>query len=320
MSAPGTLQAEAKARPAASRAAVLFRTHMWDDFIERQYQRVLQQAEDCDVFIMAHNTSGQCNDIPHDRVILFTEDDVLGLGLARAGEGDLLWYNVDYAFYYFHKQNPQYELVVIVEYDVVLNLSLSQVVSHCRDNDIDLLGLEKGISVANWVWTQACLDLYTIDELRKLLLPFGVVSGRLLAHLFQKRLDHSRAFIEGKLTQWPICEAFIPTEADRSGFKIGQLSEIGSTEHFDFAPAIFEGDMPALQGEAFLHPVLDTDRYIRSRLKFEHRTEKFLVPGSRQHQDLSRFPLRAYRSPLMQALKNRVGRLLQQRLRILSPR
>lgn len=41
---------------AANTYAVLFRTHFWDDYVERQYQRLRAQVGRGDVFIL-HPTS-----------------------------------------------------------------------------------------------------------------------------------------------------------------------------------------------------------------------------------------------------------------------
>ena len=291
--------------------AVLFRTHMWDDFIERQYQRVLSCVQGGDVFILANNTTTSCDNIPHERVIKFTENDLLALGLARAGENNLLWYNVDYPIYYFCEMQPTYSHVVLIEFDVVLNITIDSVVDYCIKKEIDLIGLTQDPSLDEWMWTYTCFEHYKVKDIRKFLLPFGVFTQRAIAHLFGKRLEHSRELQQKNISRWPHCEAFIPTELALVGFKLAELSELGRTQRFNFRPTTYEMDLPDLQDEAFIHPVLDKTRYIQSVLKYSVRTESYFLPGSPIGIGLRRFPFSDYRRYLVEALLRRINYLIR---------
>ena len=293
----------------ATRFAVLFRTHTWDDFVERQYQRVLARVQGGDVFILANNTTGSCDNIPHKAAIKFTEDNLLAMGLARAGENNLLWYNVDYPLYYFCKIRPDYSHIALIEFDVVLNIMVDKVIEYCIKKDVDLIGLTLDPSLDEWVWTYTCSDHYDIKDIRKFLLPFGVFTQRAVTHLFGKRLEHSREFQRKTSSRWPHCEAFIPTELALAGFKLAELSELGRTQRFNFRPTTYEADLPSLQDEAFIHPVLDKTRYIQSVLKYSVRTESYFLPGSPIGAGLRRFPVADYRRYLLDALFKRVNYL-----------
>jgi len=52
--------------------AVLFRTHFWDDYVERQYQRLRAVAGRGDVFILVDETNGPVP-IPHPNVVPHTQ-------------------------------------------------------------------------------------------------------------------------------------------------------------------------------------------------------------------------------------------------------
>lgn len=287
-----------------ARYAVLFRTHFWDEYAERQYRRLAARCADGDVFIVVDETNGRVA-IPHGNVVPHTQDGVLGLGLGRGGHGNLLWFNGDYPLYAFFREHGRYDYYVMSEYDVVVQRDVGEIVAQAQREEIDFVGLTKGEAVADWPFTASCLDAYEAEQVRKRLICFAVFSHRAVDRLFRKRLELSRQLREGTLRRWPYCEAFIPTELGVAGYRMAELSEFGPTGRYDWTPALAETDLPLLGREAFLHPVLDPSRYIQHTLKAVWPPEAFFLPGSEVSRRIRRVPARVYGPALLRALGKR---------------
>ena len=69
------------------RVAVIFRTHFWDAFAARQFQRLTQKVGGGDVYVLVDETNGPVEGIPHDKVVRMTETDVLALGFPTRRQG-----------------------------------------------------------------------------------------------------------------------------------------------------------------------------------------------------------------------------------------
>ena len=290
----------------AGRYAVMLRTHFWDDYVERQYRRLLSRCDGGDVFILVDETNGRVK-IPYPNVVSHTQEGILGLGLSKAGYGNLLWFNGDYPLYAFHEEKPGYDYYVMIEYDVVVQLDLGSMISGLRREGIDFVGLTKGEPVSEWPHTESCLDVYRPEQVQKRLICLAAFSRRAVEHLFAKRLELSREHRGGALSRWPYCEAFIPTELGLAGFELAELSRFGRTDRYDWKPAIAETDLPLLRDQAFLHPVLDPARYVQHTMKDVWPPEAFFLPGSEVGRRLRRVPARVYGPPLLRALWKRAG-------------
>lgn len=297
----------------AGRYAVMLRTHLWDDYVERQYQRLVSRSRGGDVFILVDETNGRV-DIPHPNVVSHTQEGVLALGLSKAGYGNLLWFNGDYPLYAFHHEKPGYGYYVMVEYDVTVQLDLGDMISRLEREGVDFVGLTKGEPVAEWPHAASCLDAYRPEQVQKRLICLAAFSRRAVEHLFAKRLELSREHRAGALRRWPYCEAFIPTELGLAGFKLAELSDFGPTDFYDWKPALVETDLPLFQGQAFLHPVLDPKRYVQHTMKDVWPPEAFFYPGAEVGRRLRRVPAGVYGPPLLRALWKRAGDAVRARL------
>lgn len=286
--------------------AILFRTHFWDDYVERQYQRLLSVAGGGDVFILVDETSRPVP-VPHPNVVPHTQQGVLDLGLAGAGHGNMLWFNGDYPLYYFYQQHSGYDYYVMTEYDVVVQRSLDDVVAQVERGGVDLVGLSNTEAPAVWPLAPTCRGVYSDDELRKCLICFSVFSNRAVRRLLDRRLEMSRQHEAGLMQRWPHCEAFIPTEVAAAGFKMAELSEFGPTSRYDWKPAIIETELPALAGQAFVHPLLNPQRYVPHIMVDLWPPEAFFDPRNAAGRRLRRAPISAYGPPLAQALWRRAG-------------
>ena len=277
----------------APRTAVLFRTHFWDAFAQRQFDRLLAVAEGTDVFVLVDETSGPVA-VPHDRVVRVSESSLLAMGLARAGEGNLLWFNGDYPLYAFLQQQPGYDYYLQLEYDVVINQPLTGLVAKAAALGADYVGLTKGEPVQDWFWRDSCAGAYALADLRHQLICLSLFSAAALRHLWDRRLAHAHARAAGTLAGWPFCEGFIPTELALAGFACRELSEFGDTDAYDHWPPYLEADTASLQRHPFVHPVLDEVRYVASLHKYRVGLAGYLNPASLFHRKLRRLPRRGY--------------------------
>ncbi len=275
------------------RIAVIFRTHFWDGFAQRQFGRLLAVAGGTDVFVLVDETSGPVA-IPHDRVVRVTEASLLAMGLAAAGEGNLLWFNGDYPLYAFLRNQPEYDYYLQLEYDVVINQPIADLVARAAGEKIDYVGLTKGEAPQDWFWRASCAGAYRPEELRHQLICLSLFSAAALRHLWGRRVAHAQARAEGRLEGWPFCEGFIPTELALAGYACSELDRFGDTGAYDHWPPYLEADAPALQSHSFVHPVLDQARYIASLHKYRIGLAGYLNPGSLFHRKLRRLPTRQY--------------------------
>jgi hypothetical protein len=292
------------------RYAVLFRTHSWDAFIARQFDRVQRKCQHGDLFVVANNTSGECGSLPVPKPLTFTESDITAMGYARAGAGQMLWYNVDYALYYFFAQYPDYDYYILFEYDVVVNVDLDSLINAVAERKTDLVGLTKGEPVAEWWFLPSCLDLYAMEDIRKMLLPLAISSRKAVEHLADKKLALSARFHAGELKQWPHCEAFVVTELAQAGFTIDEFDWYGSTARLSYAPAYIEQDLVKFTDASFIHPLLDPKRYVDNVLKYEWRPERFFLISSPLRTQLTKAPAYEYIPALTVALGRRIAKVL----------
>ena len=302
-------------KPAAT-YAVLFRTHVWDDFVERQYQRLRAKVGRGDLFILADETSRPLA-IPHPNVVSHTQAGVLDLGLAGGGHGNMLWFNGDYPLYYFYQQHGGYDHYVMTEYDVAVQRPLDDIVDQAADSGTDLVGASTGEPLEPWM-TRTCLGTYAPEEVRQCLICISVYSNRAIRRLYDRRLELSKRQQAGLMPHWPYCEAFIPTEVARAGYKTADLSAFGPIRRYGWSPAIVESDLAILGGEAFVHPVLDAQRFVQHTMKNLWPPESFFSPRNQVARNLRRAPVSVYGPPLARALYKRAGAPLRKLLPALS--
>lgn len=293
--------------PAGSKYAVMLRTHIWDDYVARQYDRLVARTKNGRVFVLVDETSGRV-EVNRDNVVRYTQDDLLALGLAKAGKGNLLWYNGDYSLYIFLSRHPDFDYYIMVEYDVVVNVEFDDVVAKARQEGIGFVGLTKDVEpIPEWNFTESCLDAYRMDQVQKRLICLAVFSKPAAQQLFDRRLELSRAYRNGEIQRWPYCEAYIPTELGVSGFKLAELTEFGPADHYDWLPAIAETDLGLLSAQAFIHPVLDAERYVAHTMKHTWPPESFFYLRSATRRRLQRVSPKFYGPVLARALRDRIA-------------
>ena len=286
----------------SGRSAVLFRTHFWDDFAERQYRRLQARVGTGDIFILANETAGPLS-IPHSNTISHSEDSVAALGLSRFPYQTFLWYNSDYPLYHFYERFPDYDYYIMSEYDVVVQRNLDWVVDVMAREGIDFVGLTITEALSLWPYTQSALGPYDESQILKQLLCISMYSNRAVRHLFARRRELSLLQDADPSRPWAYCEAFVPTELALAGLKLEELSRFGPAHYYDWRPALLESDLATLTDEGFLHPVLDPARFV------QHRTRHLSGAWG-----LRKLPVNLYARPLTRAILRRIAAELRQRV------
>ena len=293
-----------------AKTAVLFRTHFWDAFAQRQFERLLAVSSGTDVFVLVDETNGPVAGIPHDRVVRTTEHALLRMGLARAGEGNLLWYNGDYPLYRFAELYPDYTYVLQLEYDVVINAPLAAFILWAQRNGADFVGLTMDEPASEWFWRGSCAEAYPADDIRNQLVCLCLFSSRALTFLYEKRLALSDAYRSGTLRSWPIWEGFVPTELALAGMRCLELSAFADMDAYDHWPPYLEADIETLRHHCFVHPVLDPTRFVASMQKYHIGLAGYLNPASLFHRKLRSLPVLAYASALTSSFAAKAVRTL----------
>ena len=296
-------------RGAQVRAAVIFRTHIWDDFARRQFDRLRARVVHGDVFVLADETNGSLGCIAHDGVVRMTEADALRLGLARRGQQNLMWFNGDYPLYYFFSLHPHYDYYLQIEYDVVMNTDVDELVRRAAADGTDFVGLTKGEPVEVWAWRHTCLDAYDGKDIRYQLICCCLLSRRALERLFAQRRELSSRLRNDQA--WPYCEGFIATEIRLAGMKSAELSDYIDTAAYDTWPPYLESELAKFATAPVIHPVLDQPRYIASLLKYKVGVAGYLNPLSLFHRKLRRLSARDYLDALATSFAVKVRRTLR---------
>ena len=249
-----------------ARYAVLLKIHYWNDFAERRLQHLVSKAVNGDIYIFVDETHGPVGAIPHDRVIRATEHDMAELDVLLHPPGSVFWYNVDYPLYYFFRRNRSYDYYLVCEHDAVLNIGIDEFVQSADRDRVDYVGFPS--SELGWP-LQTSEGAYPKSfKLYQWLNCISLHSRRSVEFLLERRQILTRRYAAGEIPNWPNNELFIPTEMHNNDFVARELRTFGKVERYNWWPPTFENDLPVLQDQAFLHPVLDERRYVVSCLRF----------------------------------------------------
>ena len=264
------------ASEAVPRYAFVFKTHVWDNFIERQYDRFRQRITKGDLFVALDETNAKSGPIP-GQTMRFTQSELIGIGLAdRAERGSLIWWNTDYPHYLFYQKHPDYDFYIFCEYDTCIRRDIDTLIQEVTAAHAEFVALPTRVSKEEWMWTAFHLPTYG-EKLAGSLNCISIFSNKALKLLSDRRIAMSQLSKKGGVPFWPTNEVFIATEIKRAGLKMMSLDEFGSADGYEWYPPHLEEDIAEeslvqnAQGNCprvFLHPVLDRPRYMASLLKF----------------------------------------------------
>jgi hypothetical protein len=262
------------------RYAVLLKVHYWDDFVERGFRHLLRQVSTGDIYIFVDETHGPVGQIPHNRVIRATEHDLEKLEVSLDPPGKVFWFNADYPLYYLYLQNNSYDYYVMCEYDTIFNIEIDDFVATAAADHVDYVGFPFTEKFGSWDWSQTCEGVYPADfRLYNWLNAISLHSKRSVEFLLERRQTLTYSYKAGAIANWPYSEAFIPTEMKNNDFIVRSLADFGKVEKYNWWPPTHERDLPLLQNQGFLHPVLNEPKYTASCLRFGSLRSYFLPNG-----------------------------------------
>jgi hypothetical protein len=243
--------------------AVLFKCHYWDSFTQRQLERMKRRTT-ADIFVLADETYGPIASIDHpeDRTLRISRTAAEDIGLDHSGNTPAFWYNNDFPLHIFTRQHPHYQYFLMMEFDVVANVELDPLITRLHEMNVDFVGEPIRTPLSEWPWLASCSDWYETRQIRHWLTCLAIFSNRAAHHLYRRRSLAALRVRTGGADGVPMCEAVIPTELDLAGFRLMKLHELGSTACYDTAPPRPEEMLPKLTHEAFIHPVLDRQRFV----------------------------------------------------------
>ena len=274
--------------------AVLFRTHFWDDFVSRQFARLLTHTRGLDVFLLVDETRGFVDTPKGIAKFSVTDQQILEAGFVNAGGGSIQWFSGDVPLYLFKLSHPAYSFYVQLEYDVVVNVGLAQLVERLINDQVDLLLLSNEEPDRPWHWQQTMLAAYNSSEIRHQLFCFSIFSNSAITRLYEARLQQAGMFRSHELSEWPYCEGYIATEGRRQKLKCAELSDYVSVPNYKWWPPYLEsGDKLSTLGD-IVHPVLDQARYVSSLLKHDIAVKSLFLPLSWFNKKLLHLGLRGF--------------------------
>ncbi len=297
----------------APRCAVVFKTYAWDGFVERQARRLAESAGALDFFVSVDETNGSVGPIPFDRVVRFTCADLAAAGFPmRYAVGGVMWWNPDYAHYQFQTQHPGYDYYLFVEYDCVVQCSVEKLVASAAAQAADVVALPITRPFKKWHWMPYQRDVYPQGEVKLALLNVCLFSSSTLKLLHQRRLAMGS---DPFMRSWPSSEVFVPTEVAQAGKTWLSLADFGDVSQCDWFPPTMEEDLRRSDADAFLHPVLDRQRYVSSMLY-----NRGSLPPGELYRALSRFRREEYakliwpaaRQGALRGIRHKLLRLRQQ--------
>lgn len=259
-----------------ARCLVIFKTHFWDEVVHRQFDRLVSVARAASnkgtpaptILLFVDEGGGEV-DIPLEvsaPVIRSSASKVAGYGIADTKQGNVFWFSNDVPLIIAALKYPGYDYYMMLEYDVVIQRPIVEIVEWMAERSVGFLAHPIATPTSAWPWTKTCDGYYAQADIVKCLNCFAAFSQEALFHLIRRRLYFSNLIRQGGRKHFPNAEAFVATEISKGGFKLATLQDFGPVPHYDWNPVWLEEDLRSYKDDAFVHPVGDKNKYIRSSL------------------------------------------------------
>ena len=246
---------------------LLFRTHFWDDFTQRAFDRIREHAPGGSVYVAADETFREVP-CPPEYKLAHSVEKFAGLGLNTTAVEQVMWYNGDYPMYSAFLELPRFDYIIMVEFDVVVNVNFDEVIAQLKAARGDAVTRYLQPAAPDWPWKETADPVYS--EVYGSLNPVLILSRKAVSNLYYARLAQSHQYNSGKIEKWAYCEAFIASQLKKANLKTQELDEFGRTFHFSWWPPMEEElVLNHLRAEAFVHPVLAGDAYLKSLARYE---------------------------------------------------
>ncbi|AQS88039.1 hypothetical protein AA101099_1371 [Neoasaia chiangmaiensis NBRC 101099] len=245
------------------RFAVIFKAHVWNETVERQFERLRSHVTHGDIYILgdgdAHHTV-----LPEgDHVVSYSQSDLDRIGLGQTGS---FWANGDYQTILFFLDRPQYDYYVTLEYDVGVFADIDRIVERMHENNVDVIAEKLPNDIAHWPHLGCCIDFYNFHDIKPGLFCISFFSRALISAIYARRLQQVKRKRLLNTNLFPLGEAVMGSEAALSGLKSDLLRNYcGSLDHYHWNMGISEEMLAVLPHEdTFIHPLCDDDKVVRS--------------------------------------------------------
>ncbi|MCG4262555.1 discoidin domain-containing protein [Acetobacter senegalensis] len=256
------------------KAIVALRTHIWNDDIEYISRRLRGAFNNCEFVIIADESKEtlQINSFPK----ISHKDNFSEFDLPQIPEKNFLWFNGDYPLYKLRKEFPQYEYIIMVENDVLVNFDLDRLVSFSEENKIDLIVHNMSNADDNWYHYDTVSPYF--NEAKKCLFPFILISAQAIDYLLALRVKIFNDYYK-KVGKWPYCEGFIASALyQEKSFNIVDIDKFCSTENYDFYGCRHYLDPEVNKKNSISHPVRGKE-FVKRRIH-EDGIESFFDKSS----------------------------------------
>ena len=297
------------------RYAVLFTTYVWDDFVARQYAHLKQRVAGGDLFVMIDESAHKVPPLPIPNVIRTSQADIAircklpALRNTTYKRKNPLWWNVDYLTYRFFTEHADYDYCVTLDYDARLNIDIDQLVTSVATENYDFVALPVANDLKDWAWQSFHKQIYGEDKLYASLLCAMVISKNAAQYLLLQRRKDAADYARNKISFWPFCEAFVPTQLARGGFRIGNLSQFTTTSRLGWHKVWCEDDRASVDADGIIHPVMNRPRFLKAILHRHEPSGDIFNPTSQLRQDLKKYPLTSYLHHLVYFFANNTVKL-----------
>ena len=257
---------------------MLFKCHDWQPFEQRQLERLRQRVRSGDIFVFADNSKGDVSGIDHPpgQILQAGKAEAQAIGLEHVHGAPVFWFSNDYPLHIFSRKYPNYDYYLLIEYDVVPYVDFDALVQRLSALGVDFVGEPIRVPLEVWPWRASCDGWYDTAQILHWLSCFAIFSNRAANVLYERRVAAGRKLRAGLIQSLPMCEAVVPTELRLAGMNLMQLNELGSTSHYDTTPYYPEARIADFSAPAFVHPMLDQQRFLAKLFNAVGRVEDLL--------------------------------------------
>lgn len=205
----------------------MFRTFLWNDEIQKNFDLLQQSLHELDVDLyISYDTTNSYLDIDYDKVYLFNNSliEKRKWPYYKHHKKGPLWFNGDYTVVDFYLDNKQYDFIWLLEYDLTYNnwRDFFEITSE-KIESIDFIGpwlkSNKYINPfmkhePHWCWWNSCNTFF--ENMIGVYFPITGYSRKLLELLDKKYKEGIHGF----------CELIVPTLAFNNELNLVDLKFI----------------------------------------------------------------------------------------------
>jgi hypothetical protein len=191
----------------------------------------------------------------------------------------------------------------MLEYDVLLNCDVDRMIADCYENSVDFVAQGIRPIGPNDHWSSASASEMGSD-LWFALIPFVIVSSRAVDKMLKARLTLAAKLATGEISNWPYCEAFLPTAvAQLPGSTSWSIDRLVDSTLLRFRPCFSIRDPRLLKTESLAHPVMSGVRFIKAFIDHNPPGSYYMADG-RLHPELQSEKLEDLQAVLGDQVRN----------------